>query len=70
MFPLKTKDQITLTFLYFKAMVDKQFSQNIKTTRTNVGIEFKPLVNTLENEGIEHRCICPHISEWGYGIKA
>lgn len=63
LFPLNTKDPTSSTFLYFKTMVKKQFSQPILAIQKVGRVEFKPLMSTLEKKGVMHGCTCSYILE-------
>lgn len=60
---LHSKDQVSSTFLKFKALVETQFNLSIKNLQSDNGGEFKALAPHLSKHGIHHQFSCPYTSE-------
>ena len=60
---LHSKDQVSSTFLKFKALVETQFNLSIKNLQSNNGGEFKALAPHLAKHGIHHQFSCPYTPE-------
>lgn len=65
LYPLKTKFEITSTFIHFKAMAECQFSTKIKILRSVGGKEFfhKTLISHLNHCGIQYQFTYPYTPE-------
>jgi histone deacetylase 1/2 len=60
---LKQKSDALQAFKQFLALVQNQFSCNIKALLSDWGGEFRPFTTLLQELGIIHRLTCPHTSQ-------
>ena len=60
---LKSKYEVTQTFLHFKVQVELLLNRKIKILQIDWSGEFRSLNSFLQSTGVTHRLSCPHTSE-------
>ncbi|XP_013624346.1 PREDICTED: uncharacterized protein LOC106330425 [Brassica oleracea var. oleracea] len=63
LFPLKFKSQAQATLIAFKALVENQFDEKIKTLYSDNGGEYLAMRQYLQTHGISHLTSPPHTPE-------
>lgn len=62
-FPMRLKYDLYVIFYHFRAMVERSFSQKIKSIQSGLDVEYKKLHSLLLQLGINHRQSCAYTHE-------